>query len=1164
VNVLRTRLTLALAAAAVCLGCVSAVPAQAREFGFPVFLSPGRNQDQSPSVGAGAHPFELFTYYAVNRSRTPEKLPGGGFEGPTANVKDLRFELPEGMILYAASFPLCTEEAFNAGNCSAAAQVGVANVSLADGQGSSTTPIFNVAPPPGTVAQFAYRAGLSPVYINFHLKSGSDYRITADVNGLSAAFGVLTSSTTIWGVPGDPGHDALRYTGTGVPAPGPYPEPAPYVPLVANPTSCDAPLITTMTATTWQAPNEATPAPPFEALAVAGCNQLDFNPTIEAKPTTDLADSPSGLALGIAVPQNEDSEGLVAAHLRETKFVLPPGLTVNPSAGNGLDVCSPEQIGYAGSIDQRQILRYELPPKAFSAKFTVGFAGQETDSISSTASRSEVTQAIETLPGLAGNIVLSGGKGSWIVDFTGSLTGTRPGRMYGTVTDNPSQKVTVTGEGGGFKLKYEERVAPPNATLVEILAVQRANEEATTKELPFDASAAEVQEALRAVPLIGPENLYPGNVFVTAIGVKGLARSYRVIYAEELNGDRGPRPTLKSTNTLTGLGAGVSVSVIPPPPPLPRPLSVATLGGFAPGTPHFTEAAANCPDASKIGTVRIDAPGLVDHPLEGTAYLATPHRNPFNAFLAFYISVNDPQSGVVFKLPGLLEPDPSTGRLTATISELPQLPFADLQLEFFKGTGSLLKTGIDCGAYTVSAELTPWTAPINAVTAEDAFTIEAGAGAGPCVNDEASAPKTLSFEAGSFEPTGGAYSPFTLKLVRQDGTQRLSGIEATLPKGLIAKLAGIPYCSDAALAAAAAKNGRAERAGSSCPAASRVGGIDIAAGAGPTPYYLQGTVFLAGPYKGAPLSLAAITPAVVGPLDLGDVVTRMALYVDPESTQIGAVSDPLPSILEGIPLEIRSVLLNLDRGQFTLNPTNCGSAPITGTATALSGQSVPLKAHFQVGECGRLAFQPKLNLSLRGSTKRRGSPALKAVITTRPGNANIAQTVVTMPKSEHFDHSHMQIDSVCTRVQFAASQCPARSIYGHARVVTPLLDSPIEGPVVLRSSNTSLPDLVADLNGQLRVALAARIDTTKGGGIRISFENLPDVPISELVFELKGGKKGLLENSATLCSRASKATVLLGGQNGKSAVQSPVLSNGCKKARAGGKGSRRSRRGVGR
>jgi hypothetical protein len=290
----------------------------------------------------------------------------------------------------------------------------------------------------------------------------------------------------------------------------------------------------------------------------------------------------------------------------------------------------------------------------------------------------------------------------------------------------------------------------------------------------------------------------------------------------------------------------------------------------------------------------------------------------------------------------------------------------------------------------------------------------------------------------------------------------------------------------------------------------------------------------------------------------------MALYVDSESTQVRVVADPLPSILEGIPLEIRSVLINLDRGQFVVNPTNCGAAPITGVATALSGQSIPLKQHFQVGECGRLAFQPKLSLSLKGSTKRRGNPALKAVLTARSGNANISETEVTMPKSEQFDQSHMQIDSVCTRAQFTASQCPATSLYGYARAVTPLLERQIEGPVYLRSSGNPLPDLVADLNGQLRIALVARIDNTKGGGIRTTFEHLPDVPISELVFELKGGKKGLLKNSVNLCSRTSKASVLFGGQNGKSAVQSPVLANGCKKARKGRKDKKRSVRRAGR
>ncbi len=1125
-------------AAAMCVSGFSVAPAQARDFEVPVFVAPGRNQDQSPSTTAGAHPFELENFLAVNREETTEELPNGGHEGPIANIKDLGFDLPAGMAINAATFPQCSQEAFNGGNCSAAAQVGVARVSLADGQGSTTAPIFNLVPPPGMPAQFGYQVLLSAVRVDFNVRSGSDYGVSAHLDGLSEAFGLMTSSLELWGVPGDPGHDPLRYTGDGQPAPGPYPEPAPYRSLLSNPTSCDGPLVTTMEATTWQSPGQTTSAADFEAPAMVGCSQLDFNPTIEAKPTTNLADSPTGLAVKLQVPQNKNGEGLAAAELRKTKITLPQGLTLNPSLANGLGSCSAQQIGYTGPSNERQLLRYDLPPGAYSGSFTVSFGGQTTAPISALATRSEVTEAIEGLPGLAGNVAISGAQGGWLVNFTGALAGTDVARLTGTVTDNPSQSVAVSGEGGTFSLSFEGH---------------------STASLPFDASAEEIQEALRAIPAIGLGNLFPGNVFVTATGTKGDTRSFQVTFAEEL---AGTQPTLTASSSLTGAGAGVVVIPVPPAPS--RSLSVATLGGIAPGTPQFTEAPATCPDASRIGTARIDALGVSSRPLEGIVYLATPHENPFDSLLAFYISVNDPQSGVVIKLPGLIEADPATGRLTATISEFPQLPLEDLQLEFFKGSAAPFKTGNVCGSYAVEAEITPWTAPESVVaTAKDSFSIEKGAGAGACVQDENSAPNTPKFEAGTFEPTGGAYSPFTLKLTRQDGTQQLAGLDTTLPKGLLAKLAGIPYCADAALEAAAAESGKQESASPSCPAASQVGNVNVSAGAGPAPYYLEGDVYLAGPYKGAPLSLAAITPAVAGPFDLGDVVTRVALYLDRETTQVHAVSDSIPSILQGVPLDLRSILLNLNRGQLTLNPTSCGSTAISGFATALSGQSVALSEHFQVGECGKLGFKPKLALNLKGSTKRKGNPALKAVLSGREGDANIAQLSLALPKYELLDNAHIKAESVCTTAQFAASQCPAASVYGHAKAVSPLLGQPLEGPVFMRSSSNSLPDLVADLRGQIDIALDGRIDTVKGG-LRTSFENVPDVPISEFVLELQGGKKGLIENASNICANPAKATALFAGQNGKSFKQNPALGSRCKKkAHKGGKGKRRSGRQVG-
>jgi hypothetical protein len=1120
------RYALVLTAVVVCLAGLLPVTAQARDFEIPTFVFPGRNQDLTPSATAGAHPFELFNHFAVDRSPTPDELPGGGFEAPTENVKDLSFELPSGMVVGAASFPQCTQEAFSGGNCPASTQIGVANVSLADGQAVTTMPIFNMVAPPGIPAQFAYRLLLSSNRINFRVRSGGDYGLTASLSGISASFGLLTSSVSIWGVPGDPGHDSLRFTGNGSPDPGPYPEPAPFRALVSNPTSCDGPLATTMEATTWQNPDQITSAAAFEAPAMTGCGQIDFNPSIEAKTTTNLADSPTGLDVHVQVPQNKDAEGIAAAHLRQVKFMLPPGLTVNPSAANGLGSCTAGQIGFTELSNERQLIRYDLPPVKFSGSFVVSFKGQSTTPIAATASRSEVAQALEAIPGLAGNVSVRGSQGGWIVELTGALGGTNVPLMSGTVTDNPSQKVTVTGEGGTFTLSFGG---------------------GTTTELPFDASAAEVQAALREIPAIALDNLYPGNVFVSIGKVEAAKRFYEVIFAEDL---AGPQTTMSATSSLTGPGAGVGVVPVPPPPS--HELSVATLGGVAPGTARFTEGAGSCPDSSKIGIARIDAPAVVGHPLEGVVYLATPQQNPFGSLLAFYISVNDPQSGVVTKLPALIEPDSQTGQLKMTVSEMPQLPFEDIDFEFFKGSTAPFKTGVACGTFRVNADLTPWTAPASVVVhSNDSFTIEKGAGAGECVKDELSAPNDPTFEAGTFEPTGGVYSPVTFKLSRPDGSQQLSTMDATLPKGLSANLAGIPYCSDAALAAVAGRSGREEQASPSCPAASRVGTVNIGAGAGPTPYHLPGDVFLAGAYKGAPLSLAAVVPAVAGPFDLGDVLVRIALHLDPEAAQIRAVSDPLPAILKGIPLSIRSVVLNLDRNQFTLNPTNCGSTAINGSLTALTGQGTGLNEHFQVGECARLGFKPKLGLRLKGSTKRRRNPSLIANFTPRPGDANLGQAIISLPKTALLDNAH--IKGVCTRAEFAASNCPANSVYGSAKAVTPLLDGPIEGPVYLRSSDSSLPDLVADLRGQINFVIGARVDATRGGGIRASFENVPDIPLAQFSLTLSGGKTGLIENGRNVCARANKAAVLLGGQNGKTINVNPVLANGCKKARKGAK-----------
>jgi hypothetical protein len=561
---------------------------------------------------------------------------------------------------------------------------------------------------------------------------------------------------------------------------------------------------------------------------------------------------------------------------------------------------------------------------------------------------------------------------------------------------------------------------------------------------------------------------------------------------------------------------------------------------------------AHCPDPSKVGKVEVETP-LLDHPLPGAVYVATPHDNPFNSLLAIYIVVEDPQTGIVVKLAGHVEPDPVTGRLTTTFADNPQLPFEDFLLHFFGGATASLRTPPTCDAdpstpqldpYATTSELTPWSAPESGPPAEplDEYAIDQGPGGGACAATPLARPNAPSFEAGTVSPLGGAYSPFVINLRRQDGSQEFAAITVQPPPGLVGKLAGIPYCPEAALVAAAAKSGRSEEAAPSCPAASHVGSAVVGAGAGPAPYYATGQAYLTGPYKGAPLSLAIITPATAGPFDLGTVVVRTALYVDPESAQITAVSDPIPHILQGIVLDVRSVVVKMDKPEFTLNPTSCDPMSIGGRLLSTFNQAAALVSRFQVAECERLKFAPKLSLHLRGQTLRGGHPALRATLTMPPGGANIAGASVALPHSEFLDQGHIR--TICTRVQFAVNACPAGAIYGHARAFSPLLDQPLEGPVYLRSSSNPLPDLVADLNGQVHVVLDGRVDSIRGG-IRNTFESVPDAPVSKFVLEMQGGKKGLLVNSRNICRQANRAVALFDGQNGKIADSRPALVAQC-------------------
>jgi hypothetical protein len=586
-----------------------------------------------------------------------------------------------------------------------------------------------------------------------------------------------------------------------------------------------------------------------------------------------------------------------------------------------------------------------------------------------------------------------------------------------------------------------------------------------------------------------------------------------------------------------------------------------------------------CPPESKVGSVEVQTPVLAEH-ASGAVFVAKPFENPFDSLLALYIVAKIPSRGIIVKVAGKVTPDPVTGQLTTTFDENPQVPFSIFTLRFNQGPTSPLVSPPSCGTYTALADLTPWSAPLEPRNLSASFPVETGVRGGPCPGG-GTPPFHPLLHAGSYSNQAGAYSPFYVRLSREDGEQEITHFSIKLPPGLVGKLAGIPFCSDAQIAAATARTGphggEEEEQQPSCPAASQVGRTEVEAGVGTVLASAPGKVYLAGPYHGAPISVVAITSARVGPFDLGTVVVREALKVNPETAEVSvdaSGSDPLPHIIQGIPTHLRNIRVYMDRPAFVLNPTNCTA---TSTASTVLGsgkdfvseaddQPVTVTSPFQVANCAALGFKPGLKLQLKGGkTSRGGLPGLKAILTARPGDANIGKAQVTLPPSEFLEQGHLK--NVCPRSVWIqgtvpGEKCPANSIYGHAKATTPLLSEPLSGPVYLRTGyGTRLPEMVAALNAQeINVDVVGEIDSVHQKGsevalLRNTFKAVPDAPVTKFELELEGGKKGLLVNSRNVCKGTHKALAAFTGQNGKLDEFEPTLeATSCKKKGGHGKG----------
>jgi hypothetical protein len=628
------------------------------------------------------------------------------------------------------------------------------------------------------------------------------------------------------------------------------------------------------------------------------------------------------------------------------------------------------------------------------------------------------------------------------------------------------------------------------------------------------------------------------------------------------------RPPVKKA--VVSLPPGVSVN-----PSVGAGLSTCSPSQYA-GEAVFSRQGDNCPNASKLGDFEVVSP-LFEGRFDGSIYLASPHDNPFGTLVAVYLVARLPERGLIVKLAGRIDPDQGSGNLLATFDGLPQLPYTDLDLTFRTGQRAFLVTPPACGAATTSIETTPWALALSpGKTTVGNFTplrtsastqITSGIGGGPC--PQGAPPFSPSVLAGGVNSNVNSYTPYFVHITRQDTEQEITSYSLILPEGITGKLAGIPFCPDAAIAAARHKSGAAEERSPSCPAASEVGHVETGYGVGNSLTYTTGKIYLAGPYNDQPLSLVVINPATVGPFDVGTVVIRSAFSVNPRTAQLQidkSASDRIPHILSGIPLHLRDIRIYMDRFEFTHNPSSCAPgnliSTLTGAGTNFTSEADDSTStssrHFQLLNCRTLGFKPKLGIQLRGPTRRGAYPELRATFASRgQGDTNLKEIKVSLPRSQFLAQNHIR--AICTKAQFAREQCPANSAYGRAIAYTPLFDEPLRGNVYLRSSQTKLPDLVASLRaGEIRIVLEGEIGPTKQGGISAFFRGLPDQPVDRFVMILNGGRRGLLQNSANVCRVPPQATVQALGQTNLGSRFRSVLRGQCK-----GKGTNaKQRRGM--
>ncbi len=570
----------------------------------------------------------------------------------------------------------------------------------------------------------------------------------------------------------------------------------------------------------------------------------------------------------------------------------------------------------------------------------------------------------------------------------------------------------------------------------------------------------------------------------------------------------------------------------------------------------------HCPENSRVGEVEVKTPVLAE-PLHGHVYLAAPEcaqaacteaEAEEGKVFGLYLEVAG--SGVIVKLAGSVEAGGygaysranglAPGQLRTRFEENPQFPVEEVKLTFPGGQRAQLANPQTCGTFTTTSELEPWSAPESGPNATPSSSFAVTGCGSPM-------PFKPGFEAGTVTPIAGGYSPFVLQLTRQDGEQDLSDLEATLPEGLLAKLAGVTECGDAQANAG------------TCTAASQIGTVTVTAGPGSDPLAETGKVYLTGPYNNGPFGDVVVVPAIAGPFNLGKVIVRGSIRIDPNTARASIVSDPFPTVVDGVPVRVRTVDVEVNRPSFTFNPTDCNSEAVTATVTAAQGASAAVSSPFAVTGCANMPFKPSFAASTQGKTSRIDGASLVVKVVPQPGEANIHKVHLAFPKALPARLSSLR--GACTEKQFAAnpSGCPAASVIGSGTAVTPILAAPLSGPAYLVShGSAAYPDVVFVLKGDgVTIDLTGATDIKKGIAYS-TFETVPDAPVTSFETVLPEGPHAIFganlpaKAKGSFCGRSPEIATTLEGQNGRVVEQKTKIKvTGCPKKLKHGKRKKR-------